>query len=357
MPTTSQNSMHSQANADLTHYHTFAIPQTCKVLVEAHSVDDLIAIYQQPQWAELPKLILGKGSNMLFTEPFAGVVIVNQLQGKQVKESETAWHLHIAGGEDWPSLVAWCVKQGYPGLENLALIPGCAGSAPIQNIGAYGVELKEVCEYVDVLDLDSFEVRRMTASECQFGYRDSIFKRELQGKVAIVALGLKLSKAWQANIAYGPLRTLADEAQPVTAQAIFQRVCQVRRDKLPDPNQVGNAGSFFKNPLISLAHFERLKQQFTDIVAYPSGEQMKIAAGWLIDQCQLKGFAIGGAQVHQNQALVLINADNAQADDVVNLAAHIREKVYQRYQINLEHEVRFMGANGETTLERILENR
>lgn len=355
MPTTSHNSMHSQANADLTRYHTFAISQTCKVLVEAHSVEDLIAIYQQPQWADLPKLILGKGSNMLFTEPFAGVVIVNQLQGKQVTESETAWHLHIAGGEDWPSLVAWCVKQGYPGLENLALIPGCAGSAPIQNIGAYGVELKEVCEYVDVLDLDSFEVRRMTASECQFGYRDSIFKRDLQGKVAIVALGLKLAKQWQAKTEYGPLKSLA-ESTP-TASAIFQRVCQVRMEKLPDPNVTGNAGSFFKNPVISQAHFEQLKQHFPEIVAYPADNGMKVAAGWLIDQCQLKGFAIGGAQVHQNQALVLINADNAQADDVVNLAAHIREKVYQRYQIALEHEVRFMGANGETTLERILESR
>ncbi|NVD05403.1 UDP-N-acetylmuramate dehydrogenase [Vibrio sp. JPW-9-11-11] len=349
--------MQIKANADLRQHHTFAISQTCQFLVEAHSVDDLMAIYQKPEWAQLPKLLLGKGSNVLFTAPFEGVVIVNRLHGKQVSESDQAWHLRVAGGEDWPSLVAWCVEQGYSGLENLALIPGCAGSAPIQNIGAYGVELKDVCDYVDVLDLESFTVRRLSADECQFGYRDSIFKRELQGKVAIVALGLKLNKAWQANIDYGPLRTLADEQSQVTAQAIFERVCQVRREKLPDPNKTGNAGSFFKNPLISLAHFERLKQQFPAIVAYPSGDKMKVAAGWLIDQCQLKGFAIGGAQVHQNQALVLINADNAQATDVVNLAAHIRDQVFQRYQIALEHEVRFMGANGETTLERILENR
>ncbi|UPQ89224.1 UDP-N-acetylmuramate dehydrogenase [Vibrio sinaloensis] len=347
--------MQPKANADLRQYHTFTIPQTCQWLVEAHTLDDLMAVYQNPQWADLPKLLLGKGSNMLFTAPFAGVVVVNRLQGKQVSESEHSWHLHVAAGEDWPSLVAWSVEQGYPGLENLALIPGCVGSAPIQNIGAYGVELKDVCDYVDVLDLDSFEVRRLSVDECQFGYRDSIFKRELQGKVVIVAVGLKLTKQWQAKIEYGPLKSLAESIP--TASDIFQRVCQVRMEKLPDPNVTGNAGSFFKNPVISQAHFDQLKQQFPEIVAYPAENGIKVAAGWLIDQCQLKGFAIGGAQVHQNQALVLINANNASADDVVNLAAYVRDKVKQRYQITLEHEVRFMGADSETTLEQMLESR
>ena len=349
--------MQIKANADLSQYHTFAISQQCDFLVEAHSIADLIAIYQSPKWVHLPKLMLGRGSNMLFTQPFHGVVILNRLQGKAVTETDTAWHLHIAGGEDWPSLVKWSVSKGYPGLENLALIPGCCGSAPIQNIGAYGTELQDVCEYVDVLDLEDFTEQRLSAESCQFGYRDSIFKRELQGKVIITAIGLKLNKAWQANIEYGPLRALAEEYHAVNAQTIFDRVCQVRMEKLPDPNKIGNAGSFFKNPLIPMTQFEQLKQQFPEIVAYSAGNEMKVAAGWLIDQCQLKGFTVGGAQVHPKQALVLINANQASADDVVNLAAHIRDSVFQRYQIKLEHEVRFMGAVAETNLDTILEQR
>ncbi|WP_100754177.1 UDP-N-acetylmuramate dehydrogenase [Vibrio salilacus] len=355
--------MQIKTNADLSHYHTFSIPQTCAYLVKAHSVDDLKAIYQNPAWASLPKLVLGRGSNMLFTQAYQGVVILNRLQGKTVTETDTAWHLHIAGGEDWPSLVKWSVEQGYAGLENLALIPGCCGSAPIQNIGAYGTELQDVCEYVDILNLEDFIVQRLSAESCQFGYRDSIFKRQLQGKVIITAIGLKLNKAWQANIEYGPLRALTVEGKQhhstddISANDIFQRVCQVRIEKLPDPEKVGNAGSFFKNPIISMPHFERLKAQFPNIVAYPADDQMKVAAGWLIDQCQLKGFTVGGAQVHPKQALVLINANQASADDVVNLAAHIRDSVYQRYQIKLEHEVRFMGALAETNLDTILEQR
>lgn len=345
--------MQITANADLRPYHTFSISQQCAFLVEVNSIDELKQVYLNAEWKDLPKLVLGKGSNMLFTEKYQGMVIINSLLGKEVTASDTHWHLHISGGEDWPSLVHWAVESGYPGLENLALIPGCAGSAPIQNIGAYGVELKDICEYVDILCLETFAVKRLSAAECQFGYRDSIFKHSLYQKAVIIAVGLKLAKDWQPNIEYGPLKSLA--STDLAAQQIFDRVRQIRMEKLPDPAITGNAGSFFKNPVISKDHFEQLKNQFPDIVAYPADNGMKVAAGWLIDQCQLKGTSVGGAQVHPLQALVLINKNHATADDVIQLATKVRDAVLARYQIELEHEVRFMGAKQETYLQELLE--
>lgn len=344
--------MQSQTHADLRPYHTFGISETCAHLVHVHSVTDIIDVYHHAEWQSLPKLMLGKGSNVLFTEPFNGVVMVNGLLGKRVSQTEEHWLLHIEAGEDWPELVAWAVEQGYAGIENLAMIPGCAGSAPIQNIGAYGVELKDVCEYVDILCLDSFTVRRLSNAECQFGYRDSVFKHALYQKAIVVAVGLKLSKAWQANIAYGPLKVLGSEA---CAAEVFAQVCKIRTDKLPDPAQIGNAGSFFKNPVISAAQYQSLLAQYPDVVAYPVDDGVKIAAGWLIDQCGLKGYSIGGAQVHPKQALVIVNQGNASAQDVIRLAAHVCRSVQEKYAIALEHEVRFMGARAETRLNEILE--
>ncbi len=342
------NTMQIQTNASLRSHHTFSIEQTCDVLVEASSIEDIQQVYSNSDWQAMPKLMLGKGSNMLFIEPFQGLVILNKLRGTTVTESEHCWHLHVAGGEDWPSFVKWSVEQGYFGLENLALIPGCVGSAPIQNIGAYGKELKDVCEYVDVLELNTFEVKRLSAEECQFGYRDSIFKHALYEKVVIVAVGFKLEKNWQPQIEYGPLK--AFDANTVSAKQVFEQVCQVRMEKLPDPRVTGNAGSFFKNPVISELQYQQLLAQYPNLVAYSVEGGMKLAAGWLIDNCQLKGFTLGGAQVHPNQALVLVNQGHATAQDVVNLADYVRQTVWQKYGIELEHEVRFMGKTQETNL-------
>lgn len=342
-------------DADLSAFHTFSISQSCANLVEVHSVQDLISAYQNPMWQDVPKLVLGKGSNVLFTQPFKGVVLVNRLLGKRVSESESHWHLHIEAGEDWPSLVEWSVNEGYAGLENLALIPGCAGSAPIQNIGAYGIELKDVCEYVDILCLETFETKRLTAQACQFGYRDSIFKQDLYQKALVTAIGLKLAKDWQPNIEYGPLKSF--DKQSVTSKQIYERVCQIRMEKLPDPAVTGNAGSFFKNPVISQLQYESLKTKFPEMVAYPTDNGVKVAAGWLIDQCGLKGQTVNGAQVHPKQALVLVNKGNASAYDVIELAALVRSQVQNKYGITLEHEVRFIGELEETNLTKILEQR
>lgn len=344
--------MQLHLDANLKPYHTFAIDQSCRSLVVIESVQDLISVYQSEQWRHTPKLMLGKGSNILFTAIYQGLVMVNRIAGIEHSEDNDFDYLHVSGGEDWPALVAWCMTQKLYGLENLALIPGCAGSAPIQNIGAYGVEFKDVCDYVDYLCLDTLSVKRLSAEECLFGYRDSIFKHRLYDKAIVVAVGLKLAKNWQPVSSYGPLKVLA---QPCSAEAIYQCVCQTRLDKLPDPTLVGNAGSFFKNPVISHEEYQRLVAEFPDIVAYPVSDGMKIAAGWLIDSAGLKGRTQGGAQVHSKQALVLINADGASAQDVINLAAVVRQSVQDKYGITLEHEVRFIGVQGETNLTEILE--
>lgn len=335
-------------------FHTFSVDISCEILVIVESIEELISVYQNSEWALLPKLMLGKGSNLLFTEHFNGVVVVNRILGKTITESETEWNLHVSGGEDWPELVEWTVNQDLPGLENLALIPGCAGSAPIQNIGAYGIEFKDVCQYVDVLSLDDFTVRRLSAEECQFGYRDSVFKHALYEKVIIIAVGIRLNKSWQPVVSYGSLSDISSDE--LSSKRIYDEVCQVRMSKLPDPAEVGNAGSFFKNPVVSMQEHQRLHHQYPKVVAYPFGDKMKLAAGWLIDQCGLKGYQLGGARVHSNQALVIINQSDATANDVLRLAAHVRDTVYKKYGVLLEHEVRFMGARLETSLNKLIES-
>lgn len=345
------NPLQLQHDVNLAPYHTFGIEQVCHTLTLIQSVDDLKQVYRCSELQALPKLMLGKGSNMLFTEAYQGVVLVNQMLGIEHMEDNRFHYLHVAGGEDWPQLVEWSINHGIAGLENLALIPGCAGSAPIQNIGAYGLEFQDVCEYVDYLCLDTFEVKRLTKAQCEFAYRDSIFKHQLYNRAIVTAVGLKLSKEWKPNINYGPLKELGDSCN---AKQVFERICQIRREKLPNPAITGNAGSFFKNPVVVEQHFEMLKALFPDIVAYPVEDGMKLAAGWLIDHAGLKGMVHGGAQVHPNQALVLINKSHATAKDVVELAGIVRNKVLETYGVLLEHEVRFMGRDKETYLSRLM---
>ncbi|SHO58028.1 UDP-N-acetylmuramate dehydrogenase [Vibrio quintilis] len=343
--------MQIHSNASLRSYHTFGIAQRCKFLVEVSSVEELIDIYRRPEWQSLPKMVLGQGSNVLFTTFYEGVVIINRLKGMTVSEDSKSYRLKVHAGEDWPALVESAVRQGIPGLENLAMIPGCAGSAPIQNIGAYGVEFKDVCEYVDYLCLETFTVHRVSKDECGFGYRDSVFKHHLYQKSVVVGIGLIVSKDWMPQTRYGALCHLPSD---VSAEDIFEHVCHIRQEKLPDPELTGNAGSFFKNPVITTEQYQRLKARFPNIVNYPQEHGVKLAAGWLIDQCGLKGTRIGDAQVHPNQALVLVNQGNATAEDVIRLAGHVCSRVYETYGVSLEHEVRFIGAEGEVYLNELL---
>ncbi|SPY34088.1 UDP-N-acetylmuramate dehydrogenase [Pasteurella canis] len=337
----------------LLEFHTFSLPVYAQQIVEVTSIEQLQQQWSACQAAGQPTLFLGQGSNVLFLRNFNGTVFLNRLLGIQHSEDNQFHYLHVNGGENWHQLVKWSLKAGINGLENLALIPGCVGSAPIQNIGAYGVEFKDVCDYVDVLDLSKGEQFRLSHEQCQFGYRDSIFKHDYVNGYVIVAVGLKLAKDWKPVLKYGSLANLDQSA--VTSQQIFDEVCSIRRSKLPDPAEFGNAGSFFKNPVVSKVDFDNLQQEYPTIPHFPQPDgYIKLAAGWLIDQCDLKGYQVGGAAVHQQQALVLINKHNATSSDIVELAHHVRQKVAQRFAVWLQPEVRFIDENGEVDSEQAI---
>ncbi|MCK9791922.1 UDP-N-acetylmuramate dehydrogenase [Providencia rettgeri] len=332
--------------SELKSFNSFGIQAKALSIVFVDNQESLLQQWSEAKNQQLPVLLLGGGSNVLFVEDFAGVVIINQLKGVQITEDISYWYVHAQAGENWHQLLETLLSEGVCGAENLALIPGCVGSAPIQNIGAYGLELKDICQYVDVLSLDTGKVTRLTAAECQFGYRDSIFKHEYQYGYVIISVGLKLAKEWTPKLIYGDLAQL--DPNTVTPEQVFNSVCQTRRSKLPDPAITGNAGSFFKNPIISAEKAQAIK------IAYPNCPQynqedgsVKLAAGWLIDQCGLKSHEIGGAAVHKQQALVLINKNRATGQDIVNLAKYVSQKVLERFGIHLEPEVRFIGKNGE----------
>jgi len=335
-------------NSSLKSFNTFGIEACAKCIAPVESVDELIAAWTAAVSHEQPAIMLGEGSNVLFLDDFDGTVIVNRIKGIQIAEQPDAWLLHVGAGENWHQLVEKTLELGISGLENLALIPGCVGSSPIQNIGAYGVEIKQVCQYVDCIDLNTGKALRLTAEQCQFGYRDSIFKQPDYKHYAIVAVGLRLAKKWQPVLTYGPLAQL--DPATVTAKQVFDSVCAMRTSKLPDPKVQGNAGSFFKNPVISAQQAQTLFIDYPNAPRYPQTDgQIKLAAGWLIDQCQLKGHRIGGAAVHRQQALVLINEDNASSADIVALAHYVRQQVGEKFNVWLEPEVRFIGNKHEVS--------
>ena len=334
-------------------WNTFGIDRSAKTIVRAATEQQLLDAWQNAAAQRQPILILGEGSNVLFLKDYAGTVIINRIMGIEVSETPDAWHLHVGAGENWHQLVQFALNNGMPGLENLALIPGCAGSSPIQNIGAYGVELQKVCQYVDCVELATGEKLRLFAAECRFGYRDSIFKHEYQDRYAIVAVGLMLPKEWQPVLTYGDLTRL--DPQTVTPRQVFDAVCHMRMTKLPDPKVNGNAGSFFKNPVVSADKAQALLAAYPNIPHYPQPDgSMKLAAGWLIDQCQLKGKVMGGAAVHSQQALVLINHNQATSEDVVELAHYVRQQVGEKFDIWLQPEVRFIGETGEVNAEETI---
>lgn len=331
-------------------FNTLSLDIHTRTLVTAESADVILEAWKRSQAQQQPFIVLGEGSNVLFLEDFTGTVVINAIKGMTLEEQDEAWILHAGAGENWHQLVEYTLKKGIPGLENLALIPGMAGSAPIQNIGAYGVEFKDICHYVDVLHLSSEKIVRLHRDECQFGYRDSVFKHLLKDQHVIVAVGLRLARQWKPVLSYGDLTKL--NPATVSAWDVFNAVCQMRRSKLPDPRITGNVGSFFKNPLISAQQAEKLLAQWPGMPHYPQGNgEVKLAAGWLIDQCELKGHRIGGAAVHRQQALVLINEDRATSEDVVKLAHYVRQRVGAKFDVWLQPEVRFIGTHGEVNAE------
>lgn len=348
-----------ETHCSLKSFNSFAIDATAEQLFHLKTraqFPELLVHIKSALQQNKPTLILGGGSNILFCEDFAGLIVKVDLSGVEVIESEESYLLTIGAGENWHQLVTDCIDKGMDGLENLALIPGVVGAAPVQNIGAYGSEFKDFCESVEYIDLSTGELIILTAAQCQFAYRDSIFKTSALKNALITQVSLRLKKAWEPKRRYGALNNI-NETQPLSAKAIYQSVCQIRSEKLPDPAKLGNAGSFFKNPVVSKNIADQLLTRYPTMPHYPQDDKtIKLAAGWLIDQANLKGKQVGGAAVHQQQALVLVNQNNATALDVVKLAALVRDTIKTQFNVELEHEVRFIGALGETSLSEVLKN-
>ncbi|WP_284617479.1 UDP-N-acetylmuramate dehydrogenase [Aquabacterium humicola] len=326
--------------------NTFGLPAVAHTLVRITSDADVRRLLGHPEHGRAPKLVLGGGSNLILTRDPQAVVLRVEVAGRRlVEERDDAWIVELGAGETWHEAVAWTLDQGWPGLENLALIPGTVGAAPVQNIGAYGIELKDRFESLDAVDLVTGRSVTLSAAACNFGYRDSVFKQTgfggLAGKSLITRVRLKLPKPWHAVIGYLDLeRKIAETGitQP-DARTIFDWVCAIRRAKLPDPADIGNAGSFFKNPVVSPEQCRDIIARDPHIVHYPiDGGRFKLAAGWLIDACGWKGKSIGRAGVYEKQALVLVNRGGASGAEVVTLARAIQESVYGRFGIRLEPE-------------------
>ena len=335
-----------EQNVNLRPYNSFGLSVTAKRLVRIRSEADVRRVLDHPELGLAPKFILGGGSNIVLTRDLDAVVLKLEVMGiKLVDDRADAWIVEAGAGETWHALVAWTLAQGHPGLENLALIPGTVGAAPVQNIGAYGIELKDRFENLDAVDLVTGRTVSLSASQCRFGYRDSVFKQGgfagLAGKTLITRVRLRLPKPWRPVLDYLELerKRLETGIAAPGAQQIFDWVCEIRRAKLPDPALIGNVGSFFKNPVVTQEQCRDIISREPAIVHYPMPDgSVKLAAGWLIDACGWKGKSIGGAAVYEKQALVLVNRGNASGAEVVTLARAIQESVYGRFGIRLEPE-------------------
>jgi UDP-N-acetylmuramate dehydrogenase len=329
-------------NVDLQPYNTFGLPGRASRLVRVRSEDDVRSVIAHPELGRMPRFILGGGSNVMLTGDVDALVVKVEVPGlKLVETREDAWIVEAGAGESWHALVEWTLARGLPGLENLAFIPGTVGAAPVQNIGAYGLELSERFESLDAVELASGLTRTLDREACRFGYRDSIFKGDAAGSFLITQVRLRLPRPWRPLLGYPDLSTLKEQgATPSVAPTeVFDRVCTVRRAKLPDPAVLGNAGSFFKNPVICARQFSALLEREPAIVHYPlPGGDYKLAAGWLIEACGWKGRNMGRAGVHDRQALVLVNRGGASGRAVMDLAAAIQQSVFERFAIRLEQE-------------------
>ena len=333
-----------EENISLRPYNTFGIEANARHLCRIRSEDQLIELIDTPVYKNEPHLILGGGSNVLFTKDYTGLVIKVDLKGIRIeKETDETIVLNIKSGEVWHELVMYCVHHGWGGIENLSLIPGTVGAAPIQNIGAYGVEIKEVIQNVEGIDLITGERKTFNNHECHFGYRESIFKYQLKENFFISSVTLSLTKKnHQFNTSYGAITdTLkAMNITHPTLKSISDAVIHIRRNKLPDPSLIGNAGSFFKNPTISLSHYENLKSSYPKIPGYPSvNQEVKVPAGWLIEQCDWKGKRINNIGVHTQQALVLVNYGDGKGEEIFQLAMQILSSVKEKFNIILTPEV------------------
>lgn len=325
---------------NLSERNSFHVSEHAKWLVEFDDEADLVAIFSAPhpdRW-----MVLSGGNNILFTQTYEGLLLTpTASQIEVVADEGDEVTVRVGAGLEWDDLVAWSVEQGLWGLENLSLIPGKVGAAPVQNIGAYGAEAKDAVRRVRLFDVEQMQGRVMEASECGFGYRESCFKHALKGKVIITAVEFTLSRTPNPRLGYGDVEREVEARGGVTLRNIREAVCAIRRSKLPDTAELGNAGSFFKNPVVERAVAERLLAEWPEMPHYPtaSPDEVKLAAGWLIDRAGLKGYREGRVGVHVKQALVLVNYGGATGNEVIALARRVQETVYEKFGVRIEPEV------------------
>lgn len=330
-------------NHPLRDLNSFHVEEQAECIIGFDQAEDLDTIFAEGQAPEV-WYVLGGGNNILFTKRFEGTLIKPKGQNILIKEDDDLGTLIEAeAGVDWDSLVEWCVERGLWGAENLSLIPGTVGAAPVQNIGAYGAEAKDVIERVHFFDVEQRKHLSLSNAECCFAYRDSIFKRELKGRAIITSVEMRLKKNAQPNLGYGDLAREVEARGGATLQNIRAAVCAIRESKLPDTSVLGNAGSFFKNPIVDTNIGEALRVQYENMPLYPvSDEKCKLAAGWLIDKAGLKGYRQGNVGVHERQALVLVNFGGATGAEVIALSDKVRECVTEKFGISIEPEVNIL---------------
>lgn len=343
--------MQVQENFSLKPYNTFGIDVKARYFLRFNSVEKLMEATTSPKESGVfrPNLILGGGSNILFTKDFDGLVLKNEISGiEKIKEDEKYVYIKCGAGENWHQVVLHCIENNWAGLENLSLIPGCVGASPMQNIGAYGVEIKDVFHELTAFHLLENGNYTYRVKDCEFGYRESVFKRKYKDQFVILDVTYRLSKQPQLNTSYGAIEQELEKmgVTKLNIKAISQAVINIRTSKLPDPKDIGNAGSFFKNPSVTKEKFMQLKQQFENIVGYENADgTVKLAAGWLIEHCgpqdsvSWKGFRKGDAGVHAKQALVLVNYGNAAGSEVYDLSEKIINNVVSKFDVKLEREV------------------
>lgn len=333
-------------NFSLRQFNTFGLQVNCSQYLPFYSAEELTAALALEEIKHSPKMILGGGSNVLFLSDFNGIVLHNQIQYiREISRDDNTVLIQAGAGTVWNDLVNYCVEREFYGIENLALIPGTCGAAPIQNIGAYGIELKSVFESLEALNLETLEIQTFDLVACRFGYRNSFFKQEGKGKYCILSLCIRLQRSANLTLNYSALQEELEKSgiSNPSIRDIRDSVVRIRSSKLPNPAEIGNAGSFFKNPEIPDAQFEQLIQQFPGMVSYPTLPGFrKLAAGWLIEQAGWKGFREGDIGVHAKQALVLVNYGNGKGSDIATLAGKIQESIKEKFGVELEAEVNFV---------------
>ena len=324
-------------NVSLQGRNTFGLDSQAEMAYEITAAEQIPAVLQEIAEKKLPWRVLGGGSNVILPETLLGATLLMNIPGQEILSvDQVATYIAVGGGVGWHEFVAWTLENNLPGLENLALIPGTVGAAPIQNIGAYGVEIAHYIDHIEAFDTQAFRYAKLAHADCQFAYRDSVFKHQ-PGRYIVTKVIFRIPQAWQANIAYADLaNAFANQTTSPSPEDIFLAVCKIRLAKLPNPQKIGNAGSFFQNPIVSNQQYETLLKEFPQLVSYPDAHgNRKLAAGWLIDQCGFKGQRMGNVGVYEKQALVLVNHGGATAKDILHLAKTIQESVRQKFGVAL----------------------